>query len=344
MTFENYEQLFRSKSSVIGYSEDNVQKCLAYAKPLVLNDLPVIYNTSNLCVLVGYNKTYIKKAVLYTDYFYRSFSIKKKNKKPRYLKEPLPSLKEIQLWILQEILYSVPVSRFAKAYVQKRSLVDNVKFHKGKDTVLSLDIKDFFTSIKRVSIEEIFRGLGYSSNISNLLSKLCCCNDVLPQGAPTSPYLSNLYLRQFDTTVADYVVSKNLRYTRYADDITISGNFDADILIKFVKKELAKLSLKLNQTKIKVMGQNVRQEITGIVVNETVQASKLYRNKIRQEIYYIQKFTLQDHLIKTKNIKANYLRHLLGKINFVLQINKKDKEMLEYRKYLQSEIKINPNS
>ncbi|WP_379088847.1 reverse transcriptase family protein [Pedobacter sp. UC225_65] len=344
MTFDNYEHLFRSKASKAGYSEENVQKCLNYARPLIENNLPVIFNTSNLSVLVGYRKNFIKRAVLYTDYFYRSFPIKKKNKKPRYLKEPLPSLKEIQIWILEELLYSIPVSRFAKAYVQKRSLLDNVKYHKGKETVLSLDIKDFFTNIKRPSIEQIFQGVGYSSNVANLLSKLCCCDEYLPQGAPTSPYLSNLYLRTFDSQVSKYAVSNNLRYTRYADDITLSGKMDINASIEYVNTELSKLSLKLNKEKVKVMGQNVRQEVTGIVVNDAIQAPKSYRDKIRQEIYFIKKFTLEGHLKNTKNTKSNYLRHLLGKVNFVLQLNDGDKEMVDYSDFLKAELKSKPEA
>jgi RNA-directed DNA polymerase len=344
MTFENYMHSFRLKASRAGYSEENIQKCLAYAKPLIDKNLPVIFNTSHLSLLVGYNRNFIKRAALYTSYFYRSFQIKKKNKKLRYLKEPLPSLKEIQIWILQDILYSVPVSKFAKAYVQKRSLLDNVKYHRGKETVLSLDIKDFFPSVRRPSVEKIFREFGYSSNVANLLSKLCCCDECLPQGAPTSPYLSNLYLRSLDLNVSKYAVSKNLRYTRFADDLTLSGTMDAEEVIEFVKNELTRLSLELNIDKLKIMKQDVRQEVTGIVVNEVIQVPRTYREKIRQEIHFIEKFTLDGHMKNTKNTRSDYLRHLLGKVNFVLQVNKNDVKMVKYKEYLKALIKITPGA
>ena len=108
MTFDIYEKNFRIKAYKAGYSEDDIQKCLAYAKPLIENRLPVIYNTSNLCAFVGYNKHYLKRSVVFTNYFYRDFVVKKKSGgKLRYLKEPLPSLKEIQIWILENILYKI---------------------------------------------------------------------------------------------------------------------------------------------------------------------------------------------------------------------------------------------
>lgn len=87
MTFQHYENLFREKAEQAGYSEENIQKCLYYANPLIERGIPVIYNTSNLSALVGYNKLYLKKAALYTNSFYRKFSIKKRNGKKRELKE-----------------------------------------------------------------------------------------------------------------------------------------------------------------------------------------------------------------------------------------------------------------
>src|ERR1700744_6085418 len=113
MTFDNYEKNFRKKASKSGYSEDDIQKCLKYAQPIIAKGLPVIYNTSNLAALVGYRKNYLKRAVLFTPYFYRKFFITKKAGKLREIKEPLPSLKDIQIWILNHILYAIHPSKFA---------------------------------------------------------------------------------------------------------------------------------------------------------------------------------------------------------------------------------------
>ncbi|HTI61114.1 reverse transcriptase family protein [Mucilaginibacter sp.] len=335
MTYDYYEKRFRIKAYEAGYSEDDIQKCLIYAKPLLDKNLPVIYNTANLSALVGYNKSYLKKSALFTNSFYRSFSVRKKNSnKLRYLKEPLPSLKEIQIWILENILYLIPVSKFAKAYVPKRNILENVRFHKNKDKIVSLDIENFFPSIRRTYVENIFKALGYSSNVSNLLSKLCCCDEILPQGAPTSPYLSNLYLREFDDNIAGYCLQKKIRYTRYADDLTFSGTFDENELINFVKNELILIKLNLNKEKTKILKPDQRQIVTGIVVNKIIQIPKDQRKQIRQEIYYLKKYGLTDHLIKTKNFRSNYIGHLIGKINYALYVNPNDNEMKEYKEYL----------
>jgi len=336
MSFSQYSASFRHKAINAGYSADNIQKCLDYAEPLYNKRLPIIYNTTNLSALVGYNKTYLKKAALYTSYFYRSFEIKKKDGKSlRKITEPLPSLKEIQLWILENILYKLPVSRYAKAYVRKRNIIDNVKYHVGKEKVLNLDIINFFPSIKRTKVEALFRQMGYSSNISNLLSKLCCLEDSLPQGAPTSPYLSNLLMNKIDSVIADFCKSEQIRFTRYADDMTFSGNFDHLKVVEFVKAAIQDdLGLKLNTDKTNIMKQNVRQIVTGVIVNEKLQLTKEQRRKIRLEMYYLKKYGLSSHLLKTNNIRANYIKHIRGRIHYALHLNPNDKELLGYIEFL----------
>jgi RNA-directed DNA polymerase len=331
MTFTQYEKKFRSKAIKSGFSEDQISACLSYAKPLIENNLPVIFNTANLGALVGYKTNYLKRAVKYTPYFYRDFIIRKKNGSIRKLVEPLPSLKEIQSWILENILQEIKVSKYAKAYVKNRTLLDNVRYHKGREAVLTLDIENFFGSITLSHIEQIFLALGYSSNISNLLAKLCTYDNVLPQGAPTSPYLSNLYLREFDEIISKFCNQKDIRYTRYADDLTFSGRKDVLDIVEFIQENLHKLDLRLNKDKEKLMLRNQRQVVTGIVVNEKLQTPKTARNFLRNEIFFIKKFGLENHLKKTNNKKSHYLEHLIGKINYALHVNPNDLKMQSYK-------------
>lgn len=334
MDVNTYKKLFREKANSVGFSEEEILHCLNYAIPIIENGYPVIYNTSHFASLVGYKKQYIKRAALYTESYYREFKIKKKNGTDRYLCEPLPSLKDIQIWVLKNILYKFQLNRFAKAYVPGRKILDNVRYHKDKDLVVGLDIENFFSSIKRYSVERIFLSFGYSSNISNLLSKICCLNDTLPQGAPTSAFLSNIFLNEFDYKVSDFCRPLKIRYTRYADDLTFSGNISLQELINFVHTELEGLDLKLNYEKMKVMTPNQRQVVTGVVVNKKVQLSSEYRKKIRQEVYYIKKIGLKAHMNNMNISNSNYLLHLIGKINHVLHINPKDNHMKEYKKFL----------
>jgi RNA-directed DNA polymerase len=335
MEFEAYSKKFKEKAQLAGYSSQEIDKCLEYAGNLLSQNLPVIYNTDHLSVLVGYSKSYIKRAVSHPNSFYRKFYILKKNKQRRQLAEPLPSLKEIQRWILNNLLYKLQPHRYAKAYFPGFTIKDNFKYHKKKNHVLSLDITNFFESVSYQRIEALFKNIGYAPIVASLLTKLVTLNGSLAQGAPTSPHLSNLILRQFDHKVESYCKNNKLMYTRYADDLTFSGKeIGIDSITTFIQKELSELGLELNESKSKFMPSHGRQIVTGIVVNMTPQIPRNKRKDIRQEVYYIKKYGIDDHLKKVNMQRQNYLKHLLGRVNYSLFINPKDDEMRKYKEYL----------
>jgi RNA-directed DNA polymerase len=341
VTFKKYKKLFVEKAKNSGYSEDNIVKCLTYSEPIITKGFPVIYNTSHLSSLVGYNKNYLKRTVNHTKYFYREFQISKKDGSKRTLLEPLPSLKEIQTWILINILYKHKVSRYAKGYIPNRSIKDHVRYHTNEEKVLTLDIEKFFDNVSFQFVENIFFQIGYSKIISNLLTKLCMLDGKLPQGAPTSPFISNIVLLEFDDTISKYCSENNLKFTRYADDLAFSGKINKTELVKLVRSELKKLGLRLNNEKINLMTQNQPQIVSGIIVNKKVQIPKRKRNELRNEMFYIIKFGIDSHMERTKQTKSKtvYLKHLIGRINYLLTINSKDTEFIKYKEFLHKEIK-----
>lgn len=105
-------------------------------------------------------------------------------------------------------------------------------------------------------------------------------------------------MKEFDEELGNWCNLRNISYTRYSDDMTFSGQFNPSELIVKVRKMLYKLGLSLNNDKIRIIHKSSRQNVTGIVVNEKMQVNIKYRNKIRQEIYYIKKFGLSSHLKK----------------------------------------------
>lgn len=160
-------------------------------------------------------------------------------------------------------------------------------------------------------------------------------NNELPQGTPTAAYISNIILRSFDEKIGNYCDNLNISYTRYSDDLTFSGDFNVQEIISLVKDELRKYHFQLNYDKIKVIRNNNRQIVTGIVVNKKLSIKREYKKKIRQEIYYINKYGIDSHL-KKLNIdnKNKYLHSLKGKVNFVLQVEDNNKEFKKYQIYL----------
>lgn len=268
---------------------------------------------------------------------YRVFKIKKRNGKYRTIYEPNPLLKHIQKQILNNVLNYKDISKYAKAYHKGISLKDNAIPHLNKKILLKLDIKDFFESISFVDVYNSSFSIEYfPKSIGMLLTYLCTYEEHLTQGSPTSAYISNLVMKEFDEEIGTWCLNKNIDYTRYSDDMTFSGDFNPSEVIIKVKKMLSKSGLILNKEKIHVINNSASQNVTGIVVNEKIQVSSKYRKEIRQEIYYIKKYGLESHMNR-KNInksKEKYLRELYGRILYVLQINENDKEFIEYKDYL----------
>ena len=180
----------------------------------------------------------------------------------------MPSLKEIQRWILDNIIVNVNRSVSAKAYIKNKSIKENARFHKRQNVVLSLDVEKFFDSITSDKIFNVFKQLGYVDDVTVMLTNLCCLDNKLPQGAPTSPVLSNIILEEFDNAIGSYTNKNKIRYTRYADDMTFSGDFNPGQVICFVKNRLFPLGLKLNHNKTRTRRIGQRQEGTGKRVNE----------------------------------------------------------------------------
>lgn len=340
--FEGYKKKLRYTLKKAGYEKDDISAFIKYASNLDAQNLPIIFNYEHFSQLVGYQDGFILQLSNSNDN-YKEFRIPKKNGGFRVIDEPLPSLKEIQTWILQNILVPASkqkVSLQAKAFMPKINIRDNAKFHRGQKKVVCLDIKDFFPSIKYYHVYSLFKSLGYSKGVSTLLSRLCTYKECMPQGAPTSPMLSNMIMLDFDNKLFSFCRKKQLRYTRYADDITISGN---DIIvpeiISYVNVLLKEYGFRINEKKTKVLGRGICQHVTGITVNQKLQASRQYRMKVRQEIYYIHKYGLLGHMSRAnfKGSPTYYLHHLIGKLNFILMVNSKDekaKRDLEFLKLL----------
>lgn len=270
------------------------------------------------------------------EHYYKKYEISKRNGGKRIICEPNYVLKKVQRNILDNVLSGFKISKYAMAYVKGKSVKDNANMHVNKKLILKLDIKDFFNNISFMDVyNKVFLEEYFPKQARTVLTYLCTYNEFLPQGAPTSSYISNLIMQDFDEKIGLFCEKNNISYTRYSDDMTFSGDFNVKMVIFKVKDELKKMGMQLNYDKIHVIYSNMSQQVTGITVNEKPQVLKVKRRKIRQEVYYIKKYGLYSHL-KRINVKDefSYLRSLLGKINFVLMVNSEDLEFFKYREFI----------
>ena len=267
---------------------------------------------------------------------YHNVLIPKRDGSKRKLSVPDLILKRVQKSIADNILAQYPVSKYAKAYKVGSNVQRNAQPHVGKKKILKLDIEGFFDHILYSQIKNtVFCEEKFAEPIRVLLTMLCYYKESLPQGAPTSPVITNIIMCDFDEAVGAFCNEKKIAYTRYCDDMTFSGDFDEGEVIAFVKGELCKLGLFLKNRKTAVIPASKRQTVTGIVVNEKLNITKEYKKKIRQEMHYIQKFGLDEHIKRCKIAdKQQYVLSLRGRIAFVLQTTPNDCEFLEYKKIL----------
>ena len=339
MKYADYKKAFNEEAERRGIKPDDISAMLNYARPLINQDLRVIFDLRHFSLLVGYDLSFIMSINNSAKTHYQEYQIPKKNGGTRIINEPFPSLKEMQTWILRHILTPASkshVSAVAKAYMPNVSLKENARFHRGQNKLLTIDLINFFGSIGFHQVYSIFRKLGYSKSVSALMSNLSILKQSLPQGAPTSPMLSNLIFKYYDDKIFLFCTEREIRYTRYADDLAFSGDFNIGELMFFLKKLFKKTRFRINDKKTKVASQGRRQEVTGVVVNKKLQVPSGYRKEIRQCVYFMIKFGVDKHVdnIKWNKSTMQYIYHLLGRVNFVLQINPKDEEAKKYYEYL----------
>lgn len=240
---------------------------------------------------------------------YRRFDLPKKTGGVRTISAPMPRLKRAQYWVLDQILVKVPCHDAAHGFMPGRSIVSNAAPHCAQAVVINLDLKDFFPSIHFPRIKGVFQGLGYAESVASLLALLCSenvCDElevdgerffvggkgrerVLPQGAPTSPMLTNILCRKLDRRLQGLAHKLGFTYTRYADDLTFSASDEGATrvgsLLRQVHHVLRSEGFTPHPDKQRVMRQGARQEVTGVVVNAKPSVSRTERRQLRAALH-----------------------------------------------------------
>lgn len=306
-----------------GVAETKIDNACKYAENLIDLKLPVIFDDRHFFLIQGYNRYEMGPLLQRLRNGYASISIPKKSGGIRKIDVPVNELKAIQRWILRNILGVMKISRYAMGFCNGKSIVTNAETHVGKKCVINIDLKDFFPSIERRRVFMIFYYYGYTREVSNLLARLCTRDNRLPQGAPTSPAISNIVCIRLDKRLACLANSVHANYSRYADDITFSADSDITSIIPIVNKIIEEEGFSINDKKTRVVFDYQRQEVTGLLVDgQKVRVKKEYLKKIRQEIYYLKKFGVDDHLRHIKCEKRFYKDHMYGKAYFIKMVDK----------------------
>ena len=217
---------------------------------------------------------------------YEHFTIPKRSGGRRRILSPDPELKNLQRRILRRLLARLRVHPAAMGFQRGRSIVDNAHVHRGRAVVLRSDIKDFFTSTNANRLQTYFRRIGWNRPAAKLLIRLCTYDGGLPQGAPTSPRLSNLVNYRLDARLAGMAAKLDAVYTRYADDVTVSFAEDdarkIHVMQSFLRRVVLEEGYRLHRRKkVGIRRRHQCQMVTGLVVNDQVNLPRKVRRWLR---------------------------------------------------------------
>ncbi|WP_190810109.1 reverse transcriptase family protein [Flagellimonas sp. S3867] len=325
--YNKWEDYFSNR----GLEKNLLDSYLVYIDGLLTNNLPIIFESEHLSLLLGRNEVYLNSVVFSTELHYRDFKLRKRKGGFRIISVPYPALLECQKWIHKNILSKVKISPYAHGFAKKKSIVTNARKHTNQEHLLKIDLKDFFPSIKKGRVIAMFCKLGYSTEVSFYLASICCKMDCLPQGAPTSPSISNIIAKSLDNRLFALSQKFEIRYTRYADDLAFSGGNIPARFIDYVTEIVTTESFEINNSKTQLHKSKGKRIITGVAVNgEIVKAPKSYKRKLFQTLYYIEIFGLNSHRTKLKIRNPNYLESLIGKLNYVLTIEPDNSKAKNY--------------
>lgn len=234
--------------------------------------------------------------------------------------------------ILTEILENFQIPEYIYAFEKEKSIPVMARLHTKKNIVISIDIKDFFPSINEEMIRRVMIDAEISNNPARSISELCTYSHFVPQGALTSPKISNIVVAAtFGPEVQSYCVEKGLSLSIYADDITVSTDkvFETlDLQSEFLKETISALTgfveeygFRINKEKTKVMKPYQRQWVCGSVVNEKVNLKKTERQRLRAIVFNCEKNGLTAEAEKTQSEPFKFASKVLGQLNWYSQLN-----------------------
>lgn len=307
----------------------------AFGKSIPIPIPPELVDEPALLAHLKMSPAELKKIWWYRGRMYSQFDIAKGSGKVRTITAPDRRLKIVQRKLARLLDQLYRVRNPVHGFVLQRSVKTNAEAHNRRRFVVNLDLQEFFPTITEKRVAGLLRSLGVDRRVSEIVAHLCCHMGQLPQGAPTSPVLSNMICYRLDTDLL--VVAKTARaiYTRYADDITFSsyqpptplfesvvpavGRFLPDLLAPELRAAIANNGFVIHPDKAHYADRNSRRVVTGVKINAGLNVDRRYVRRIRAMLHSIEKLGLIDAQAKHSSSggKGSLATHLRGKIAYI---------------------------
>lgn len=356
MTFPFLKYFKCYKSNKVIDKKDLDKTLVDYGNKLKINHVPVIYTLEHLCLVSDVSISDTRDICISNRIrFYKRFKLKKKRGGYRLIQTPSSSLKYLQKWILIHILNNIPSHHCSFGFDKESSIYKNASVHTNGSALLKMDLLRFYDSINERRIYGIFQSLGYHPNLSVSLAKLLTiepdsffyktfkknefplknyleylqrknlsAEGIISQGSPSSPKLANLVCRSLDNRLNKLAIKHQLNYSRYADDITFSGDLDK---LKNIKKTISYIiqdeKFFVNHSKTKFLKPGGKFLVTGLnIENNKVTVPRKMKREIEHHLFHCLNSGVSQHMSRAGIPNRNFKEWLLGKIAFVHSIEK----------------------
>jgi retron-type reverse transcriptase len=302
--------------------------------------LPVLSTPAELAAALGLSVSRLRwlafHAEVATRTHYVHFTVPKKSGGQRTLSAPHRTIAGAQRWILERIVSKLSCEPAAHGFRPGRSILSNAQPHVGRAVVVNLDLEGFFLSIGFPRVRKVFERIGYSPAVATILALLCteCPRRTvvlagttyhvatgprgLPQGACTSPGLSNQVARRLDRRLSGLAAKLELSYTRYADDLTFSGDAALEGRVGYLMARVRHIAqdegFAVNEAKTRVQRRNTAQMVTGLVVNDR---PGVRRDEVRRLRAILHRARTEGLDRQNRENLPDFRAWLLGKIAFV---------------------------
>ena len=315
---------------------------------MLKDDFLKISNHAQLADFFGLTYADLAKIIYKTDdaYKYHQFEIPKRGGGNRKISSPAKKLKTIQSR-LKEVLYEIyPTKPSVHGFAKGRSVVTNAEKHLDKKYIFNIDLADFFGSIHFGRVRNLFKSspFNFNNSVATILAQICCFNNALPQGAPTSPILSNMIAWKMDSQLQHLAKITNGTYTRYADDISFSytcskRNLPEEVIViregevcpgNALTRIIETNGCKINDSKVRLCSSLSRMEVTGLTVNEFPNVKRQYIRQISSILHAWRKYGYEaaenefnekyDHKHRASNQPKSLLYVVKGKLAFLRSV------------------------
>lgn len=325
-----------NKKLVAGY--------LSFVESMFARQLPPIFEERHLAHLLGI--TLNEQRYLTSDYkaLYNAFQIPKRSGGQRIIEAPIAELAHAQRWIDFNVSRKIACSAKAFGYVQGRSNLENARQHLGRHAVLHLDLVDFFHAISTTRVTKVFSELGYPPVVATIMARICTRHGRLPQGSPASPQIANIAFLEADNQIDEFCQVNGLIYSRYVDDLNVSGPFEALVMARVAISEIcSRNGFEINENKTYIQ-KGKKKIVTGISIGSgKARLPRALKRRFSFQIFSYIKTIESSEIDELHPMFLEKAKGMLAYWRFVEPENRSAKRLSEQLAKAESELSVRRN-